>query len=358
MGHETGCTRPVSGWPTMARASQDDSYEREVSVGLASLVSLAKCLAHEGTDPDKHEKIKGHCRDALGTMKAAEKALEAHRSALSDRIGEGHVQMKELADEQKQKATKLSQLEIQKENCEQTYFRIQDQVTVAETHLQELTTLLRKARREEKCFKALSNITLVLLPLYSLLVSMKFFQEALQVTDTQPLFLSASIVTIICQVSMWVAQKAGLELQKAIDQYQVQVSDYRKEGYACDKEKAEIKEKIEVITAGQEKIKEASDELGKLLKVLQEKTLEMEKHKLFVRKLTEKVDTLETYIDDPSDYDFATIVLEEINQLVLSEVGKGGQGSLGFTDKEAIKKMAEELNHVAQKLKEGKGRNF
>nr|XP_025040022.1 uncharacterized protein LOC102458609 isoform X2 [Pelodiscus sinensis] len=342
----------------MARASQDDSYEREVSVGLASLLSLAKCLAHEGTDPDKHEKIKGHCRDALGTMKAAEKALEAHRSALSDRIGEGHVQMKELADEQKQKATKLSQLEIQKENCEQTYFRIQDQVTVAETHLQELTTLLRKARREEKCFKALSNITLVLLPLYSLLVSMKFFQEALQVTDTQPLFLSASIVTIICQVSMWVAQKAGLELQKAIDQYQVQVSDYRKEGYACDKEKAEIKEKIEVITAGQEKIKEASDELGKLLKALQEKTLEMEKHKLFVRKLTEKVDTLETYIDDPSDYDFATIVLEEINQLVLSEMGKGGQGSLGFTDKEAIKKMAEELNHVAQKLKEGKGRNF
>nr|XP_014428689.1 uncharacterized protein LOC102460106 [Pelodiscus sinensis] len=341
-----------------ALASQEDNYKQQVIMGMASLVSLSKCLVHNGTDPDKHEKIKGHCRDALGTMKAAEKALEAHRSALSDRIGEGHVKTKELADEQKQKEIKLCQLKIQMKNCEQMNVCIQDQVTVAQKHQYELLTLLRKARREEKCFKALSNITLVLLPICNLLVSMKFLQEALQLTDTQPLSLAASIVTIICQVSMWVAQKAILELQKAIDQYQVKVSDYEKERYVCDKEKAEIEEKIGDIMAGQQKIKEASDELGNCLKEWQLKKDELEKDVLIVRMLTEKVDTLESYIDDPSDYEFVVTILEEINQLVLSAVGKGGPGGLGFSDKEAIKKIAEELNRVTQKLKEGKGRNF
>lgn len=343
------------------RASQDDSYVREFTMGMKSLVSLAECLPQAETDPDKHEKLQGHSKCALEKMNATKKELEARKNALSSQMGELLVKKKEQSDEEKQKERELGQLEIQMENHEQMHFYVQVKLTMAENHLEELMALLKKARKEEKCSKIMTNITLVLLPLYTLLVSMEFFQEALKVTDTKLLFLSASIVTIICQVSMYIAQKAALELHKTISQYKIQVSDYKREVCICDKEKRETKEKIEHIRASLGKNREIGGEPIELSAV-QEEVEELKKHIQFVSQLIGKVNALRSYIDDPSDYEYACMILEEIYQLVRPVVEKGGWESRRFLDTETIKNPVEKLKCVLEKLREdmakAKDRNF
>ncbi|KAG6923773.1 hypothetical protein G0U57_019310 [Chelydra serpentina] len=316
---------------------------------MESLVSLAECLPHAETDPDKHEKMQGHSKRASEKMKAAKKALEARRSALNSQIGDLLVRRKELDDEETQKKRKLSQLAIEREHREQMHTWVQEKLAMAENHLEELMTLLKKARKEAKCSKLMTNITLVLLPLYTLLVSMEFFQEALKVTDTKELFLSASVVTISCQVSMYIAQKAVRELQKTISQYKVQVSDYRREACLCDKERREIQAKIEDIQAGQGGIKKTGGELIELSAALQEEEEELKNHLQFVSRLTGKVDTL---IAGPLDGEYACMILEEIYQLMRSVVEKGSRESLGFPDSETIKNLVKKLKHVVQALRE------
>lgn len=314
-------------------------------MGMESLVSLAECLPQAETDPGKHEKMQGHSKCALEKMNATKKELEARKNALSSQIGELLVKKKEQSDEEKQKERELGQLEIQMENHEQMHFYVQVKLTMAENHLEELMALLKKARKEEKCSKIMTNITLVLLPLYTLLVSMEFFQEALKVTDTKLLFLSASIVTIICQVSMYIAQKAALELHKTISQYKIQVSDYKREVCICDKEKRETQEKIEHIRASLGKNREIGGEPVELSAVQKEEE-ELKKHIQFVSQLIGKVNALRSYIDDPSDYEYACRILEEIYQLVWPVVEKGGRESRRFLDTETIKNLVEKLKCV------------
>ncbi|KAM9119034.1 uncharacterized protein ACDP82_015501 [Pangshura tecta] len=336
-------------------ASQDDSYVREFTMGMKSLVSLAECLPQAETDPDKHEKMQRHSKCALEKMNAMKKELEARKNALSSQIGELLVKKKEQSDEEKQKERELSQLEIQMENLKLKEFFNKEQLTMAETHLEELMALLTKARKEEKCSKIIRNITLVLLPLYTLLVSMEFFQEALKVTDTKAHFLSASIVTIICKVSKYTAQKASLKLQKQISWYKVQVSHYKREVFICDKEKRETKGKIEHIRASLGKTREIGGEQTELSAVQEEE--ELKKHIQFVSQLIGEVNALRSYIDDPSDYEYVCMILDEIYQLVRPVVEKGG-----WEDTETIKNPLEKLKCVVEKLREAmakaKDRNF
>ncbi|XP_065419072.1 uncharacterized protein LOC135974577 [Chrysemys picta bellii] len=326
-------------------ASQDDSYVREFTMGMESLASLAECLPQAETDPDKHQKIQGHSKCALENMNAAKKELEALRSKIRELLV---------------KKRELRQLEIQMENHEQMRFCIQVKLDMAENHLDEMMTMLKKARKEEKCSKIMTYITLVLLPVFTLLVSMKFFQEALKVTDTKEFSLSASIVTIICHVSMYMARKAALELHKTISQYKIQVSNYKWEVCICDKEKRETKEKIEYIKASLREKRKIGGEPTELKE--EEEELKLKKDIQFVNQLIGKVNALRSYIGDPLRYEHACRNLEEIYQLVWPVVEKGGQESRRFLDTETVKNLVEKLKRVVEELREdmakAKDRNF
>ncbi|XP_006038901.1 uncharacterized protein LOC102372032 [Alligator sinensis] len=222
---------------------QDKCLECAIADGMKPLVSVAKCLQHGGSDTQAAIPELMNC--AFETLRSAKELANDKQNIASSQNQSLLVQREKLGNEKKQKEINLLLF-----NLDLTYIGQMKQVAqgmrdTAKRHLHELEGELKRVKKEEKWQKIIRNIVMVILPLYTLIVSVQAVREALHITDETQSSISLSVVVAICQASLYVTYKTVKELENAIEHYTNKVFEYNQKVYTYEKEEGEIRMKME-----------------------------------------------------------------------------------------------------------------
>ncbi|TFJ96759.1 signal recognition particle protein [Platysternon megacephalum] len=305
---------PLSGSPSMAFLTYDQQCM--ISRGMKSLVSLAEKLSSSSENPGVHKAIQEDAHRAWEEMKAVENQLEMQKQTVDSQYVGLIDKRSHLNSEMIERKLSQDLLQIQLKYHEKTNERAQEMVTTAQKHLRKLTELQEKVRQEEKWHKIARNIALLFMPFSTLM---------------------AGIVSAIFQTSLYTAQRADQELQKAIDLYETKVSEYEENICKCDIKKEETELRIK---ADEIKIEEIKGKLSELENV-------MVKQEQFLRNLgllVGDLKVLEEKLETDSDYESAWEVLKK--KVVKSL--EGDQGLLNFLDRPEIKGFVWDLKKIIQ----------
>ncbi|KAG6923772.1 hypothetical protein G0U57_019309 [Chelydra serpentina] len=247
-------------------------------------------------------------------MKAVENQLEIQKQTIDSQYVGLIDKKSHLNNEMKERKLSQDLLQIQLKYHEKTNEHAQEMVTTAQKHLRKLTELQGKVRQEEKWHKIARNIALLFMPFSTLM---------------------AGIVSAIFQTSLYSAQRADQELQKAIGLYETRVSEHEQNICKCDIEKEETELKIK---AGEMKIEEIEEKLSELENV-------MGKQEQFLRNLgllVGDLEVLETTLKTDNESAWEILKKKVVKSL------EGDQGLLNFLDKQEIRGFVRDLKKIIQ----------
>ncbi|XP_043352965.1 uncharacterized protein LOC122455394 [Dermochelys coriacea] len=305
---------PVSGSLSMAFLTYEQ--QRMIARGMKSLVSLANKLSSSSEKPCDQKEMQKDAHCTWEEMKAVENQLEIQKQTIDSQYVGLIDKKSDLNNEMNKRKLSQDLLQIQLKYHEKTNEHAQEMVTTAQKHLCKLTELQEKVRQEEKWHKIARNIALLFMPFSTLM---------------------AGIVSAIFQTSLYSAQRADQELQKAIDLYETKVSEYEQNICKCDIEKEETELKIKDDEINIEEIK------GKLLK-LENVMAKQERFLCSLGLLVGDLEVLETKLEPDADYESAWEVLKK--KVVISL--EGDQGLLNFLDGQEIRGFVRSLKDIIQ----------
>ncbi|CAM5159286.1 unnamed protein product [Eretmochelys imbricata] len=304
---------PVSGSLSMAFLTYDQ--QRMIARGMKSLVSLADKLS-SSSEKARDQEIQKDAHRAWEEMKAVESQLEIQKQTTDSQYVGLMDKKSDLNNEMNKRKLSQDLLQIQRKYHEKTNEHAQEMVTRAQKHLSKLSELQEKVRQEEKWHKIARNIALLFMPLSTLM---------------------AGIMSAIFQTSLYSAQRADQELQKAIDRYETKISEYEQKICKCNSEMEETELKIK---DDEIKIEEIKGKLSELENV-------MAKQEQFLRSLgllVGDLEVLETKLEPDADYESAWEVLKK--KVVISL--EGDQGLLNFLEGQEIRGFVRNLKDIIQ----------